>query len=178
MRCRYALQSKATFFALMISPDNTNRDKNTRADYVAIAKKLKARVRCVYFDVPPELAWHNNMYRAFHARVEGVSAGVVESVTETSAVVEERYESSEEEEKSKGKKPSKKTTTTTTKTTTTTTNTTASPRTLVPWIAYVTFRSKFQEPDETEGFDELVRVGFEFEGSEEERERWNTWMEL
>jgi bifunctional polynucleotide phosphatase/kinase len=158
--------------------DNTNRDKSTRADYVAIAKKLKSRVRCVYFDVPPELAWHNNMYRAFHSRLEGVGTSVLESVTETSAVVEERDQSSEEEEKSKGKNPIKKKTTTTKTTTSTTTSATAAPRTLVPWMAYVTFRSKLQEPDETEGFDELVRVGFEFEGSEEERERWNTWMEL
>ncbi|KAG8682407.1 hypothetical protein FRC08_014983, partial [Ceratobasidium sp. 394] len=161
--------------------DNTNRDKSGRAEYIAIAKKHKVSVRCVYFDQPFELSWHNNMYRAFHVRMEGASPTVVESLTTvtTTTVVEERESSPDEaKSKAKGKKPVKKTTKTTTETTSTTTTSTPAPRSLVPWIAYTTFRSKFEEPETSEGFDEVVRVGFAFEGNEEARKRWNTWMEL
>ncbi|KAF8744476.1 PNK3P protein, partial [Rhizoctonia solani] len=166
--------------------DNTNRDKATRAEYIGIAKRLKCPVRCVWFDVAPELAWHNNMYRAFHQRVPDVGSS---TVLETSAatVIEggdkELGSDSESEGKPKKGRPKKVTTTTKTKVTTTTTTkatTIASnaPRKLVPWIAYTTFRSHFQEPESSEGFDKIDRVGFVFEGSEEERERWDTYMEL
>ncbi|KAF8682569.1 PNK3P protein [Rhizoctonia solani] len=166
--------------------DNTNRDKATRAEYIGIAKRLKCPVRCVWFDVAPELAWHNNMYRAFHQRVPDVESS---TVLETSAatVIEggdkELGSDSESEGKPKKGRPKKVTTTTKTKVTTTTTTkatTIASnaPRKLVPWIAYTTFRSHFQEPESSEGFDKIDRVGFVFEGSEEERERWDTYMEL
>ncbi|KAG9089277.1 hypothetical protein FRC06_001641 [Ceratobasidium sp. 370] len=161
--------------------DNTNRDKAARAEYIAIAKRLGVRARCIYFDLPSELSWHNNMYRAFHAPMEGASPTVVESstTTATTTVVEDQEPSSSEEEKpkAKGKKPVKKTTKTTTATTSTTT-TAPAPRSLVPWIAYTTFRSKFEEPETSEGFEEVVRVGFAFEGDKEARKRWNTWMEL
>ncbi|QRW27466.1 bifunctional polynucleotide phosphatase/kinase [Rhizoctonia solani] len=144
--------------------DNTNRDKATRAEYIGIAKRLKCPVRCVWFDVAPELAWHNNMYRAFHQRVPDVESS---TVLETSAATV-----IEGGDKELG---SDITTTTTTKATTIASS---APRKLVPWIAYTTFRSHFQEPESSEGFDKIDRVGFVFEGSEEERERWDTYMEL
>ncbi|KAG9121788.1 hypothetical protein FRC07_002107 [Ceratobasidium sp. 392] len=162
--------------------DNTNKDKSTRAEYLAIAKKLKIRARCIYLDQPIEVAWHNNMYRAFHAPREEAGPTVVESVTAatTTTVVEDREPSSDEgaKPKGKGKKPAKKKTTKTTTETTTTTATVPTPRSLVPWIAYTMFRSKFQEPEMSEGFEEVVKVGFVFEENEAARERWNTWMEL
>ena len=65
--------------------DNTNRDKQTRQYYINLAKKYKVPVRyvaypfhkrsreitkvfprCIYFTGPMELAWHNNLYRAFN----------------------------------------------------------------------------------------------------------------
>ncbi|KAG8748301.1 hypothetical protein FRC10_007692 [Ceratobasidium sp. 414] len=148
--------------------DNTNRDKNARAEYIAIAKKLKVRARCIYFDFPLELSWHNNIYRAFYTQMEGGSPA---------AVVGDQESNSDEEEKpkAKGKKPVKKTKTTTA---TTSTTTTPAPRSLVPWIAYTSFRSKFEEPETSEGFEEVVKVGFAFEGDEEARKRWNKWLEL
>ncbi|CAE6424021.1 unnamed protein product [Rhizoctonia solani] len=166
--------------------DNTNRDKATRAEYIGIAKRLKCPVRCVWFDVAPELAWHNNMYRAFHQRVPDVESS---TLLETSAatVIEggdkELGSDSESEGKPKKGRPKKVTTTTKTKVTTATTTkattiASSAPRKLVPWIAYTTFRSHFQEPESSEGFDKIDRVGFVFEGSEEERERWDTYMEL
>lgn len=139
------------------------------------------------------------MYRAFYSRPSAIvnTDAVVETDTVKTVktdVFEEEDPSSEDTPKGKGKgkkaierkkKITTMTTTTKTKTTTAVVRTTTSPtgmftpRKLVPWIAYTSFRSSFEEPKETEGFDELVKVGgFTFQGSEEDRARWNTWMEL
>ncbi|KAH8116055.1 PNK3P-domain-containing protein [Phellopilus nigrolimitatus] len=45
--------------------DNTNRDKKTRQHYLDLAKTLDVPIRCFWFKSSPELAWHNNLYRAF-----------------------------------------------------------------------------------------------------------------
>ncbi|KAL1947501.1 hypothetical protein VTO73DRAFT_13225 [Trametes versicolor] len=45
--------------------DNTNRDKATRKLYIALAKKHNVPARCIYFAGSIELAWHNNLFRAF-----------------------------------------------------------------------------------------------------------------
>ncbi|KAL1412679.1 DNA kinase/phosphatase Pnk1 [Vanrija albida] len=47
--------------------DNTNRNKATRAVYVALAKEQGVPIRLFHFTTPPELAKHNNVYRALHA---------------------------------------------------------------------------------------------------------------
>ncbi|KAL5635604.1 hypothetical protein ACGC1H_004417 [Rhizoctonia solani] len=165
--------------------DNTNRDKATRAEYIEVAKRLKCPIRCVWFDIPPELAWHNNMYRAFHERVPDVESTTVVEASTTTVVengdkgLSSASEDEDGEPKKKSARSKKVTTTTKTKTKTKiTTETTNAPRKLVPWIAYTSFRSHFQPPDLSEGFDKLDKVGFVFEGSEEERERWSTYMEL
>ncbi|CAD6939488.1 unnamed protein product [Tilletia controversa] len=44
--------------------DNTNRNKKTRAAYIALAKELNKQVRCFYFDVDQQRAFHNNAFRA------------------------------------------------------------------------------------------------------------------
>ncbi|EPQ59072.1 PNK3P-domain-containing protein [Gloeophyllum trabeum ATCC 11539] len=46
--------------------DNTNRDRQTRKYYVDAAKRLGATVRCFLFQGSMELAWHNNLYRAYN----------------------------------------------------------------------------------------------------------------
>ena len=51
--------------------DNTNRNRATRALYVALANKLNVPIRCFHFNTPIELARHNNVYRAFHCPGEG-----------------------------------------------------------------------------------------------------------
>ncbi|CAE6521908.1 unnamed protein product [Rhizoctonia solani] len=164
--------------------DNTNRDKATRAEYIQVAKRLKCPVRCVWFDIPPELAWHNNMYRAFHERVPHVESATVVETSTTKIVEDGGKESSSDSENEDGKtkkkgRPKKVTTIAKTKTKTETTIVASNaPRKLVPWIAYTTFRSHFQVPELSEGFDKIDKVGFVFEGSEEERERWSTYMEL
>ncbi|TFY81192.1 hypothetical protein EWM64_g2825 [Hericium alpestre] len=46
--------------------DNTNRDRSTRKFYIDLAKKLKTPVRGLVFEGSQELAWHNNLYRAYN----------------------------------------------------------------------------------------------------------------
>ncbi|KAJ7759134.1 polynucleotide kinase 3 phosphatase-domain-containing protein [Mycena metata] len=45
--------------------DNTNRDASTRRYYIDVATKLKVPVRCMLFTGSLELAFHNNLYRAY-----------------------------------------------------------------------------------------------------------------
>ena len=51
-------------------------------------------------------------------------------------------------------------------------------RELVPWNAFTAFRAKYEEPKDEEGFQEIRRVNWVFEGSDEERARWNMWLQL
>jgi len=46
--------------------DNTNRDVRTRKYYIDLARRLGAPVRCCLFSGSIELAWHNNLYRAYY----------------------------------------------------------------------------------------------------------------
>ncbi|PCH38769.1 PNK3P-domain-containing protein [Wolfiporia cocos MD-104 SS10] len=46
--------------------DNTNRNAETRKHYVDLAKRLRLPIRCFMFNGSMELAWHNNLYRAFN----------------------------------------------------------------------------------------------------------------
>ncbi|KAF7307271.1 hypothetical protein MIND_00520800 [Mycena indigotica] len=46
--------------------DNTNRDVSTRRFYLDVAKKYHVPVRCMVFTGSFELAWHNNIYRAYY----------------------------------------------------------------------------------------------------------------
>lgn len=45
--------------------DNTNRDVQTRKYYLDVAKRLRVPARCFSFQGSTELAWHNNLYRAY-----------------------------------------------------------------------------------------------------------------
>jgi hypothetical protein len=46
--------------------DNTNRNRVTREDYIQLANEQKVDIRCIYFETPPGLAHHHNVYRAFN----------------------------------------------------------------------------------------------------------------
>ncbi|KAL1745447.1 polynucleotide kinase 3 phosphatase-domain-containing protein [Schizophyllum fasciatum] len=46
--------------------DNTNRNAATREHYTKLAKAFKLPVRCFWFTGSKELAWHNNLYRAYN----------------------------------------------------------------------------------------------------------------
>jgi bifunctional polynucleotide phosphatase/kinase len=43
--------------------DNTNRDKQTRAEWINLANTYKYNVRCILLNVSKDLAMHNNIYR-------------------------------------------------------------------------------------------------------------------
>ncbi|KAJ9119115.1 hypothetical protein QFC22_003606 [Naganishia vaughanmartiniae] len=49
-------------------------------------------------------------------------------------------------------------------------------RSILPETAFIGFKNALQEPDETEGFDEIRRVNFKFQGTEEDRQLWSRWM--
>jgi hypothetical protein len=46
--------------------DNTNADPDTRAHWIALAKKLKVPIRCILFTAPPRLCEHNDTVRALN----------------------------------------------------------------------------------------------------------------
>ncbi|KAJ9103227.1 hypothetical protein QFC21_002650 [Naganishia friedmannii] len=123
-KCLAVVREEMTFGANGCVVDNTNRDKSTRAYYIAMAKQLHVPVRCFYFTASYQLAKHNNFYRAYVAKDVPV----------------------------------------------------AEKRTILPETAFIGFKSALQEPDETEGFDEIRRVNFKFQGTEEDRRLWSRWM--
>jgi bifunctional polynucleotide phosphatase/kinase len=66
---RVAEDSLSLYSSVVI--DNTNRNKATRALYIALANKLIIPIRCFYYNTPIELAKCNNVYRASHCPKEG-----------------------------------------------------------------------------------------------------------
>jgi bifunctional polynucleotide phosphatase/kinase len=43
-------------------------------------------------------------------------------------------------------------------------------------MAIASFASAYEEPTLAEGFTEIKRVNFVFEGTEEERKLWSMWL--
>ncbi|KAG7086722.1 hypothetical protein E1B28_002656 [Marasmius oreades] len=111
-----------------VPPDNTNRDAQTRKYYVDLAQKRQVSVRCFHFSGSMELAWHNNLYRAFNMP-PSVAA----------------------------REPK---------------------RDLVPYLAFTSYKGAFEEPELSEGFSEIRKINWVFEGNEEERRHWSMWMQL
>ncbi|EIW85323.1 PNK3P-domain-containing protein [Coniophora puteana RWD-64-598 SS2] len=107
--------------------DNTNRDKATRKFYVQLAAKLNVPIRCCTFSGSIELAWHNNLYRAF--------AAIPKSDTEAK-------------------------------------------RDLVPYLAFLSFKEAYEEPELGEGFSRIDTVNWAFEGNDAERKRWSMWLQI
>ncbi|KAH9830982.1 PNK3P-domain-containing protein [Rhodofomes roseus] len=108
--------------------DNTNRNAETRRHYVELSKQLSVPIRCIVFEGSLELAWHNNLYRAFNLPPSTV----------------------EREPK----------------------------RELLPYNAFTSFRAQYEEPQLKEGFQEIKKVNWVFEGDEEERRRWGMWLQI
>ncbi|KAK7043791.1 DNA kinase/phosphatase Pnk1 [Paramarasmius palmivorus] len=108
--------------------DNTNRDAATRKYYVQLARKMKVPIRCFLFTGQMELAWHNNLYRAYN--------------TPPSVAAREPK------------------------------------RDVLPFLAFTSFKNDYEEPEESEGFSEIRKVNWVFEGDEEERQFWSMWLQL
>lgn len=47
--------------------DNTNADQETRAHWIALAKRVKLPIRCVVFTASSDLCQHNNTVRGLNA---------------------------------------------------------------------------------------------------------------
>ncbi|XAO22135.1 polynucleotide kinase 3'-phosphatase [Cryptococcus bacillisporus CA1280] len=103
--------------------DNTNRNRETRAYWVSLASKLNVPIRLFHFLCPPELAKHNNLYRAYYPPPDEPT------------------------------------------------------RELLPYIAFAGFETAFEEPKKEEGFDEIRTVNFHWQGSEEQRKKWDMYIE-
>ncbi|KAH9951436.1 PNK3P-domain-containing protein [Amylocystis lapponica] len=90
--------------------DNTNRDAPTRKHYVDLARDLGVPIRCIVFQGSLELAWHNNLYRAYNLPPRSPA------------------------------------------------------RELLPYNAFTSFRARYEEPELSEGFREIKKVNWVFEG--------------
>jgi predicted kinase len=67
---------------LIIDADNTNADPETRAYWVALAKKLNVPIRCIHFTAPVKLCEHNDTVRALNIGPNvGLSANVYHHMT-------------------------------------------------------------------------------------------------
>jgi len=51
-------------------------------------------------------------------------------------------------------------------------------RGLLPYSAYASFANQMEEPEMDEGFREIRKVNWVFEGNDEERKRWSRWLEI
>ncbi|KAG8878012.1 hypothetical protein FRB97_002858 [Tulasnella sp. 331] len=127
-KCVKAVKDSLAAGKSCVVEDNTNRDINVRQDYIDIAKELKVSIRAFHFDMPLELAWHINLYRAFC---------LSDAVKEDEAV-----------------------------------------RELVPKIAYSGFNNAFQKPTTGEGFTEVKTINWIFDGSDEDRKRFNMYLDI
>lgn len=67
--------------------DNTNRDVQTRKYYLDIAKRLQVPARCFSFQGSVELAWHNNLYRAFARPASVVAREPVRTLVPYTAIM-------------------------------------------------------------------------------------------
>ncbi|PPQ63178.1 hypothetical protein CVT24_005723 [Panaeolus cyanescens] len=126
-KCVKALQEKLKEGKSCVI-DNTNRNVSTRQGYIDACKKMGVPIRCFNFTGSIELAWHNNLYRAFN-------------LPPSVAAKEPR-------------------------------------RDIVPYGAYTGFRDGYEEPTVAEGFSEIKKVNWVFEGSEEERKYWSMWLQI
>ncbi|KZT54581.1 PNK3P-domain-containing protein [Calocera cornea HHB12733] len=51
-------------------------------------------------------------------------------------------------------------------------------REFLPYSIYAGFANQMEEPELAEGFKEIRKINWVFEGTDEERKRWNRWLEL
>ena len=51
-------------------------------------------------------------------------------------------------------------------------------RAILPYGAFTGFRDNYEEPQLSEGFQEIRKVNFVFEGTEEEKRNWSMWLQI
>jgi bifunctional polynucleotide phosphatase/kinase len=131
-------------------------------DYIDLAVALKAETRwvllhpsgyqrliyhsrCLLFEGGIELAWHNNLYRAFcltdSVKVNEVSPcrpSLLQGLTFTNK----------------------------------------EPREMLEYPAFTSYRSSYQAPSKDEGFKDIKRFYWKFDGTDAEKERYMRWLEV
>ncbi|PFH49880.1 hypothetical protein AMATHDRAFT_4500 [Amanita thiersii Skay4041] len=50
-------------------------------------------------------------------------------------------------------------------------------RELIPYAAFATYQKNFEEPTLDEGFSEIKKINWVFEGTDEERRYWSMWLQ-
>ncbi|TDL29789.1 PNK3P-domain-containing protein, partial [Rickenella mellea] len=107
---------------------SANTDSKTRKQYVDLAMRLQCGVRCFVFSATIELAWHNNIYRAF-----------------CKPLLDQKYRNQCK---------------------------------LVPYATFTSFKDKYEEPTAREGFQEIRKVNWIFNGDEQEKIYWHMWLQI
>ena len=127
--------------------DNTNADIETRAAWIALARKLKVPIRLAHFTATAKLCEHNDTVRALTGDLVGLErhtcrldnidcgTGVVELVPTLEHAVEIRTLAD-----SLQMNPEK--------------------RTMLPKMAFTGFASRYREPNVGEGFQDVTKVYF------------------
>ncbi|KAJ7150255.1 polynucleotide kinase 3 phosphatase-domain-containing protein [Mycena filopes] len=52
------------------------------------------------------------------------------------------------------------------------------PREALPRLAFTKYKDSFEEPELGEGFSQIKKINWVFEGTEEEREAWSRWLQV
>jgi predicted kinase len=64
-------------YTALTEADNTNADPDTRAVWIALARKFEVPIRCVLFTAPPKLCEHNDTFRALNVGPEVSCTAVI-----------------------------------------------------------------------------------------------------
>ena len=51
-------------------------------------------------------------------------------------------------------------------------------RDLLPYLAFISFRDNYEEPQTSEGFAEVIKVNWVFDDDEDARQRWSMWLQI
>ncbi len=100
--------------------------------------------RCFIFTGSIELAWHNNLYRAFNLPPP-LMAKEVSVLSSKAPSFIMRHQ------------PVRK---------------------LLPYSAFTSFLQNYEEPCSDEGYSEIKRINWVFNGSDEEKSRWSMWLQI
>ncbi|QVM08813.1 hypothetical protein D8B26_003488 [Coccidioides posadasii str. Silveira] len=148
-----------------VAVDNTNADPETRAYWVKLAKDHDVPIRCVYLSTPASICAHNNAVRAANPRLVCHTCSTypytkllhvcmllcspfrmhsIKMIGEKSGLTPPLPQESLNPEK----------------------------RTFLPDVAFRSFASRFEKPQLSEGFEDIIHIDFQFEGDPITRELW------
>ncbi|EIN13709.1 PNK3P-domain-containing protein [Punctularia strigosozonata HHB-11173 SS5] len=105
--------------------DDTHASMFSRKYAITLARKFEIPIRCFLFTASLELAWHNNLYRAY---------------LQPRIISDQKLS-----------------------------------RPALPKEEFRAFRDQYQEPTISEGFAEIKRINWVWNGTDEERKCWELW---